>query len=352
MPKLKIAFFCNGGSPMGITPDRYWEQGTGGAETALIWIAHHLAKRGHEVSVYNDPAEPGVYERVAYKPCFMFDLKKPLDVLVVFRNPWMGVMRSNAKLKVFWSCDQQTEGEYATQVFPWVDHTIAISFYHLNYLVARYGLDPSTAWVTDLGVNWDEYRKKGKKVKNRLIYCSQPERGLDILFRAFGLIREQVPDVSLTITADRRLWGVDYRGDEEYRAQWATLGESDRVNYVGAVPRQELVRLQSEAEIFAYPCRYPELFCLSVAECQVAGTVPVTSTAGSLPTTTGVGVKIDEHPDTDAFVPKFAEAVVGLLQNRDRLSYLQTQARKYGIKRFKWEGIAEAWEKKLEEWLK
>lgn len=351
--KFKIAFYCNGGSPTSITPNTYWgldgQPGTGGAETALIWLSHHLARRGHDVSVYN--GANGDFDGVKYRPLGAFDLSDPIDVFVLFRNPWSGVTKVNAKTTVFWSCDQQTEGNYATEVFPWVDHTICISPYHLRYHVERYGLNPNTAWVTDLGVNWDEYKAQVPKVPNRLIYCSQPERGLTVLFVAFGLIREQVPDVSLTITADRRLWGVDYTGDELYHKLWDTMGESDRINYVGAVPREELAKLQLEAEVMSFPCTYEELHCLAATECQVAGAVPVTSMMGSLPTTVDVGVTIDESPNSEAFVERFAGEIIDLLKNRPRLEAMQKEARKQGIKRFKWEVIAEAWEKKLVEWI-
>jgi len=343
---VKIVFYANGGSPMGVTPETYWNRGTGGAETALVWIAFELALRGHEVTVYNDAA--GNFHGVQYRDRREFSVSEPVDAFVLFRNPWMGVTRVNAGVKVFWSCDQQTEGDYTLGVLPWVDNVVVISPYHLAYHVDRYGLDPDVAWVTDLGVNWNEYEVKRFKVKNRLIYCSQPERGLQHLFEAWPLIEAEIPDVSLTITADRRLWGVDYTGDEKYRAAWAG---SDRIDYVGAVPRKKLVELQLEADVLAYPCTYEELFCLSVAECQVAGAVPVTTTMGSLPTTLGVGVQVDGIPGVGRFAERFAEAVVGLLKDRKRLSYLQTKAQNYSAGRFPWSVIAEAWEQKLEEWI-
>lgn len=352
---MKLVFFANGGSPTGITPLDYWGEGgqigLGGAEAALIWIAHHLAERGHEVEVYNDPKVADVYGAVRYRPLAEFDMTQPIDAMILFRNPWMGVAQTNAKTKVFWSCDQQTAGDYATHVFPWVDHTICISPYHLGYHIERYGMDANTAWVTNLGANWDEYKRKQPKIKNRLIYCSVPGRGLKILWAAFPFIREQVPDVSLTITADYRLWGVDYAGDEDDRAMWQTYAEEDNINYVGAVPHRELAKLQLEAEICAFPGDYEEMFCIAIAECQMAGAVPVTSTLGAIPSTTGVGINIAEHPKTPAFRERFAEAIVDLLQNRSRLEGMQVKARRYAIQHFKWEGIAEAWEKKLIEWI-
>ena len=38
----------------------------------------------------------------------------------------------------------------------------------------------------------------------------------------------------------------------------------------------ELVRWQRQAKVMAYPCTFPEGFCVSAAECMAAGAVPVT----------------------------------------------------------------------------
>lgn len=354
---MRIAFYANGGSPIGVIPAHYWGKegrtGLGGAEAALVWVAHHLALRGHEVEVYNNPTQEGYHGGVKYLALTDYDLSRAVDVLVVFRNAWPGVMRANAGLKVFWSCDQLTEGgPYDTHVFPWVDRIITISPYHKDYFVSRYGADPDSIWATDLGVNLQEYADDTiEKVPNRLIYCSQPERGLDILYYAFALIREQIPDVSLTITADRTLWGVNYTGDERFRAMWNLVAETGSVQYIGAIPHPDLARLQMEAEIMAYPGLYEELFCISAAEAQVAGAVPVTSSLGSLPTTIGRGINLETYPGAPKYVEEFAETVVDMLDGRDCLCKAQEEARKYGWERFDWRVIAANWEVKLEEWI-
>ena len=46
------------------------------------------------------------------------------------------------------------------------------------------------------------------KIKNRLIFTSVPGRGLDNLLRIYPTIENAIPDVSLAITSDYRLWGA------------------------------------------------------------------------------------------------------------------------------------------------
>jgi len=157
----------------------------------------------------------------------------------------------------------------------------------------------------------------------------------------------QVPDASLVITADYRLWGVSSAGDDSHRAMWAKLGEMD-VQYLGKIPRDQLCIEQMQAEVMTFPCIYEELFCISAAECQVAGAVPVTSTFGALPTTVEVGVKIEYSPYSSDFLDAFIRETVDLLQNDRRRHSLQEKA-KATRTRFDWERIAEEWERLIGE---
>lgn len=49
------------------------------------------------------------------------------------------------------------------------------------------------------------------------------------------------------------------------------------VSVLGAVSRTLLRAKQEEAWLNLYPCRFPEIFCLAVAECAAAGTPTITS---------------------------------------------------------------------------
>jgi glycosyltransferase involved in cell wall biosynthesis len=119
------------------------------------------------------------------------------------------------------------------------------------------------------------------------------------------------------------------------------------VQYLGKIPREELCREQLKAEVMTFPCTYEELFCISAAECQVAGAIPITSVAGSLPTTVETGIKIDYPVETPEFLDTFVRETVDLLTNGDRRHSLQERA-KATRTRFDWERIAGEWETLIE----
>lgn len=338
---MKIAFMCSSGSPIGIIPPDVYGRGVGGAELALVSLAETLASRGHTVSVYNNPRQEGTYGGVEYTP-HRFLHREGLDALILFRTPWLPIQMLDCT-KIFWSCDQYTAGDYDIDVFPFVDHTVCISPHHRDYHLNHYRVREESISYIDLGVRLQDYSQRVQKVKGRCIYCSVPDRGLPLLATMWPLIKQQVPWASLVITADYRLWGVPYAGDEKHRAMWE---DSMDVVYMGKIPREKLCQEQMKAELMVYPCIYDELFCISAAECQVAGAVPVTTTSGALPTTVDVGVKI---PLTEAdFMETFISSVVSLLQNDKRLHSLQEKA-KATRSRFNWERIAGEWEKLIGE---
>lgn len=350
---MRIAFYCTrGASCFVFTPRTIHERGVGGAELGLITIAEALAAEGHDVAVFNTCPSPGVYDGVVYARSD--DLARLLgtewDAFVLVRNPAPGDLMSQvrARRRIFFSCDQFTTGNYATDVFPKVDHTVAISPYHRDYLADRYGEPPSRITAVDLPVRIAEYEPELRlphKTPHRLIYCSVPGRGLEHLARLFPRIRANQADAELIVTSDYSLWGEGIAaGNEPLRALFAGM---PGVSFLGKVHRRELVRLQMSADILAYP-NHPvsgncELFGISVAECQVAGAVPVTSAYGAFTTTVIEGCLIGGDPSEPTYQSAFVHGILDLWSSRGRLTGHQTRLRAAALARFDPWRVAGLW---------
>lgn len=340
---MKIDLLCNDGSPIGVTPALIWGRGVGGAELAMMTLMDVLAARGHEVTVYNDPTVPGDHNGVTYANLSQFELRAPRDALVIFRSPnprYNPRYRSDFKA-IWWSTDQRTVGDFRALAAS-VDFVVTISQYHTDYHVANYRIPADHIGHIDLGVRIDDYDGEVERIENRLIYCSIPDRGLDQLLAAWPLIRGKVEDATLVITSDYRLWGAAGPANAKHRLAWA---RQEGVIFLGAVPRRELIRHQLQAEIHAYPCTYEELFCISAAECTVAGALPVTSSMGALPTTNQFGIVVPGDPFSPSFNTLFADRVASLMTNeRGQLEQMRRMAMAGGANRFNWNTIAEQWE--------
>jgi glycosyltransferase involved in cell wall biosynthesis len=339
---MKIALICNDGSPLGVTPPDIYGRGVGGAELAMMSLTKTLAKRGHDVTIYNDTRFAKDFDGVHYGHRNNFNPMEPRDAIIVYRSPnaLLGP-RHGAKRVVWWSCDQYTVGNYpalATRV----DAIVCISKFHLNYFSTMYGIDRAKMTAIDLGVrDWDYPSPPPERIKNRLIFMSIPDRGLRHLKPIYDQMRASIPDLSLTITSDYRLWGVN-ANNMQHRLMWAgTPG----VEFLGAIPRAELCRLQMQAEMMIYPCVYEELFCLSVAEAQFAGAFPITTNTAALESTNEWGIQFDGVPGAPDFANAVAERAIDLLTTeRNFLDASRKKMMALAAKRFNWDHIAEEWE--------
>jgi glycosyltransferase involved in cell wall biosynthesis len=267
-----------------------------------------------------------------------FAPKEDRDILITFRSPNPLSYEAKGK-KVWFSCDQHTIGDYkdfATKV----DQIVTISKFHSEYFYATYGIQHTT--TIDLPVRTWDYAEPIEKIPKRMIFCSVPDRGLEIMTRAYAQILERVPDASLVITSDYRLWGAPSPLNERYVAKF--LGVPN-VIFRGAIPRRELIKEQLQAQIHAYPCIYAELFCYAVAECQSAGAYPITSNIAALDTT-NMGTKIEGDVHSPQWMTNFVDAVVSQLEN-EHLNELQEQNRADALARFSLERIIREWEEKV-----
>jgi hypothetical protein len=282
MVNLTVDIYCRDGSPLKITPPMIYGRGVGGAELSMMTWAETMARRGHQIRVYNNPDTPGDYDGVEYLPQRDFQPGQYRDVLIVYRSPNDHIRQTKAGIKLHWTTDQFTMGNYATDIVPFVDKIICISPYHMRDYQGRY--NPPEDKITyikityiDLGVRLQDYPAKIEKIQNRFIFCSVPERGLNIIRQVWPDIKAALPDATLVITADHRLWGSHSPNNHTYRLN--LLGQ-DGIVYLGAIPRHQLAKHQTQAQIHLFPNTYPELFCISAAECQAVGAYPVTSGIG------------------------------------------------------------------------
>lgn len=344
---MKIEILCRDGSPLQVTEKSIFGEdgrmGVGGAELALLTMCKGWHDRGDEVILYNDPKVPNgsCFEQ---RPVSAYSPQSDRDVIINFRSPSPDKIASSKGLKVWWSCDQFTIDNYSAFA-PMMQKIVVISPFHDHYFRTHYGIQNSI--VIDLPVRiweYDNELEKGiERVPKRCIFTSMPDRGLYELAPLWRRIVDAVPEAHLVVTSDQRLWGEGLSPEHTYPYR-AAFGGLPSVTYHGAVNRRHLVQLQLEAELHLYTCIYEELFCIAVAESQVAGAYPITSGVGSL-STTNMG-KIIEHMPTDyRFMDAFVECAVSMLNGdiKEQSSALQQKARE----RFSLENILEQWDERI-----
>lgn len=339
MNKLKIDVLANDGSPLGVTEQSIHgldgSTGVGGAELGILTLCAAWSEVGHDVTFYNNPrvSNGSIFKQA---PISTFIPQENRDILIIFRSP--NVRVENAKgLKVWFSTDQYTVGDFR-EFAAKVDKIVTISEFHANYFKSTYGIENTV--TIDLPVRTWEYKNEVEKIPHSMIFCSVPDRGLAVLAEMYDEIYSAVPQVTLTITSDYRLWGVGSPMNEQYVRRF--LGKAG-VRFLGAIPRNQMVEEQQKAVIQAYPCTYEELFCYAVAECQVAGAIPITSNIGAL-STTNMAVQVHGDVLSRDWKRLFVDTVVGQLQS-PVVSELSSYTKERAIARFSIERIIKEWDK-------
>lgn len=340
--KLKIDVLATDGSPLGVTEQSIHgldgRMGVGGAELAILTIMRGWHERGHDVTFYNNPTvrNGSIFPQ---RPTTLFNPREDRDILIVFRSPNSRAEKAVGK-KIWFSTDQHTIGsfqDFSTKM----DEIVTISEFHAEHFRNTYQIHNST--VIDLPVRTWEYSEQVAKVKDSLIFCSVPDRGLSVLTSCYDELKQRVPNLTLAITSDYRLWGAAYPMNEKYIRRF--LGKSG-VRFLGAVSRKEMIQEQLKAQVHAYPCTYDELFCYASAECQVAGCFPITSATGALQTT-NMGTIIQGNPESTEWKNRFIETVIISLNKHSEIDTVSKEIQKLAMERFSLDRILDEWDKVL-----
>jgi glycosyltransferase involved in cell wall biosynthesis len=341
----KISVICNDGSPIGVTEKSIFGEdgrlGVGGAELYLLTLCKGWHDAGHKVTLYNSPD-------VQNGSCFEqrgideFSPFAPRDVLIVFRSPNMRIRDGANGLKVWLSCDQRTVGDFKS-FSTLVDKIVTISPHHDQYFRDVYGIFNTI--TIDIPVRSWEYELSTEKVPYQCIFNSIPDRGALELAKVWKRIVDKMPEAQLVVTSDWRLWTkhATWEHTAQYRAAFANL---PNVSYRGAICRKDLVQLELESQVHINPNIYEELFMISMAETQVAGAYPVSSTTGAIKTTC-MGTLIDGNPQDAAWQEECANYVIELLQDPKRLKRKQNKVQHEALHRFSLEKVLKQWEERV-----
>lgn len=338
-----IHVLCADGSPLGVHEQTIYgdgvQLGCGGSELFMLTMCRAWKEAGHEVVLYNNP-------RADWKSCFEqksldeFDGRHERDYLIIFRSPNNRI--ENAKGKKIWlSCDQYTAGSFK-QFAQKVDQIVTISPYHAQFFLDNYGIENTT--TIDIPVReWDYAGVRVERNPLQVLFCSVPDRGSNELLQVWEIVTKEMPEAQLHITSDYRLWDANIGAGISlpWRLKFAHF---NNVTYHALVTRNELVKLQLQSSIHLYVCTYEELFCISAAETQYAGCVPVTSDAGAL-RTTNMGIVIPG--DARENIQIFADKTLSLLRKSNLMREIGLSIQDEAHRRFGLKKILQIWDERV-----
>lgn len=332
---MRIVFYAAQGGKVWNGQTLY-EEGLGGSETAVIYLARELAKAGHEVVVFTR-ATPGIYDDVAY---VAFEKARnllrtlPCDALICARDPLPLIWARQAATSIFWAHDLPAPGQGlpAANAYWFVSNFQREMFVYHN-LVPRdkTGIVPNGI---DLSLFREEDRKPitpfTKKSDVTLAWTSNPERGLWHAGEVLQRVREHYPKAELHVWGRNAVYGWDVACERNFYPDTMR-----GVLLHQPLPKHELAyALAQHADLWVYPTWWPETYCIAAVEAQAAGVPVVASNFAALTETARSGVLVPGHmPDDEHLEAVISETLVLLDHPEQReahralgLAYAQTQS--------------------------
>lgn len=347
--KSKVTFFCGGDSTEEWGPFSHVNGGCGGSEEATIYLGRGLAERGHKVEVLNSYPHTCYVEGVKWRNVSTLKGSERFETLVLWRIPHFIEQYSlKADRMYLWLHDVPQREWFTEKRVSQIDGFIVLSKYHRSLLPE--GIDETKIFYSQNGVDLRQFEQEVERDPKKVIYTSSYDRGLEHLLEIWKEVIEVVPDAKLKIAYG---WGTydKLRTDpkhREWKSKMMELMTQKGVEEVGRIDQVSLARELLGAGVFAYPCHFEEISCISAMKAQVAGCIPLTTNYAALAETNLFEGKVSGNPREDEGVRKvFKEKLIEVLKNPPSDDErIQIAAKAW--KKFSWESIAKSWSEKFE----
>ena len=346
-----IGFFTDGPSFDGGSLER---GALGGSETALVQMARELARRGHEVVVFNRCDRAGLFDQVRYYPLAEFPGRSVgvvYDVFIVSRFFNFFKVPLSARLKVLWNHDILDRPQSLRAVLPHIDLVFVLSRFHRdNYLTKLPELEHRIV-VTQNGLDLaliDRAVTGTVKKPGKMIYASRPERGLwNLLSEIWPKLAAAKPGLKLHLCGyNPQASGLDEETVRLYeRIDRLAEARPDVIN-LGNLPKEKYYEHLASAELMLYPCNFPETSCIAALEAQACRTPILTTDGFALAETVKAEeLRVKGRPGIGRYNDDYVQKALELLERPEWARCLAEQCRSEVIETQAWPVIAAQWDR-------
>ena len=353
----KTIFFCLGNTPEEVYGSIIEDKGVGGVETTYVELPIEMTNRGHTCFVFCNCKEEHVYKNTYFVPYENISKYADLNPDIIITSRWFEplYMFPDTK-KIIWAQDAHFSDPKNPDAYDIMDKLVCSSLWHRQYIAERFGerIPAEKIAVIPLSIRKELFaNQKIKRKPNKVIYSSNPDRGLYILKDMWKEISERVPGIELVITygwegletwSDSSEWLAKIHSDKKSITDWAN--EAGNVTLTGRLTKANLAKEMLSSSLCLYPNNFWESFCLTALETQAAGTPMITTNLGALSTTLNhkSNILIDEFQYSNEYKRIFIDNAVELLSNKQKLKQYSKDCISYVDEYPNWAKVAEQWE--------
>lgn len=356
--KIKTFYFCLGNTPEEVYGGMIKDKGVGGVETTYLELPASLAKNGHNVIVFCKCKTAHKYDNVYYIPYSEISDYTDIKPDVVITSRWFEpfYIFPEAK-KIIWAQDAHFKDPEYPDAYDIADAVVCSSLWHRQYIAERFGdkIPKEKLHIIPLSIRKELFENKNVKRKPyKVIYSSNPDRGLYILRNMWKELTDKLPEIELTITygwegletwSNSPEWLEKIARDKREITEWAK--DAGNITLTGRLTKAELAKEMMSSSLCLYPNNFWESFCLTALETQAAGTPMITTNLGALSTTLNNknNILLDEYQYSEEYAKEFVKNTVDLLRNQKKLKDYSKKCKEYMSDYPTWEEISKIWER-------
>lgn len=325
------------------------DTGIGGSEEAVIHLAKEFTKMGYDVTVYNYcDTQAGIYDGVTYIDFSEFNIRDEFNYLIQWRT---NLHHANVKAKQNWVWMHDIvlpDIVYVPEDISKVDKIVVLSRFHRGQLPSF--VPEEKILVSANGLNLPDYADSSvERNQYKIVYGSSYDRGLEYLLNVWPDIKTAVPEAELHIFYgwQNLIKVAETEQDiKKFIYKIDGLMKQPGIYHKKRLSHKDVIKEYQSAGIWAYPCDFPEISCITAMKAQVCGAIPVVTSYAALAETVKFGVIVGEDIKQPEILVKFKEALIDLLKDHEKQDKLRRKllARQY---EFDWKKVAEQWNQVL-----
>ena len=189
-------------------------------------------------------------------------------------------------------------------------------------------------------------QKEEKRNPYRMIYTSSYDRGLVYLLHMWEDIKKEVPQANLHCFYGWILYDIVHKGNParmKWKAQVQEMMRQEGITDHGRIGHEQLKEEFLKSGIWAYPCSFEEISCISAMKSQAFGSVPVVTDYAALKETVQYGVKVDvDITDSDG-QEKYKKELIAMLKDPERQEKIREEMIPWAREKFLWKHVAQQW---------
>ncbi len=316
------------------------KSGIGGSEEAVINLTKRWAAAGYTVHVYNNCGSKEFTNKdgVTWHPYWAFNPRSTYDNLILWRSPALcdhDLKAANIMIDVH---DVLPDAEFTQERLRRIDSVCVKTEYHASLFPS---VPKGKIKVIGNGIDFGQFDGETERVPRSMIYTSSPDRGLVHLLEHWPRVRSEVPDATLNVYYGWGVFDSMYSMDPQMQA-WKkrviNLMKQPGITNHGRVGHKEIAEAMKGTDVFAYPCHFEEIFCISAVKAQAAGCRVLATRYAALPEVVKEGVLVEGDVKGEEIWPRYIDELITILKTGDSLTRTTEE-----IKVFSWDNIANQW---------